>query len=204
MNAGTKSPLLMTPKPPFDQIYQSHYDRVWRFLLHAAADVPTAMELTARCFERALRAWPRYEPTGAPVEAWLLRIAVNEWRRELRRRTLSRFLPLPEPAGTDWEAEHVDLIEVNAAVDSLERDEEYQALRRAIAALPEKYETPLLLRYFEAHSLEEVAAILGRPVGTVKSLVHRGLARLRQDQGLRESLGLSLLEATPQPTKGQS
>ena len=194
----------MNNKPPFDSIYREHYDRVWRFLLHAAADVPLAMELTARTFYRAVRAWPRYEMSAVPVEVWLLRIAVNEWRRELRRRKLSRFLPLPEPAATDWEAEHVDLIEVNAAVDALERNEEYQSLRRAVAALPEKYETPLLLHYFESRTIEEVAAILGRPAGTVKSLVHRGLARLRQDQGLRESLGLTRLEARTQPMKGQS
>lgn len=193
----------MPSKPSFTEVYESHYDRIWRFVLHATADVHMAMELTSRVFYRAVRAWPRYEMSAAPVEVWLLRIAVNEWRRELRRRKLSRLLPLPEPSATDWEAEHVDLTEVNAAVAALEKDEAYRSLRRAIAALPEKYETPLLLHYFESQTFEEVAAVLGRPVGTVKSLVHRGLARLRQDQGLRESLGLSFTEARPQPTKGQ-
>jgi RNA polymerase sigma-70 factor (ECF subfamily) len=193
----------MTSKPAFEEIYEGHYDRIWRFLLHAAADVPTAMELTSRTFSRAVKAWPRFEMLGVPVEAWLLRIAVNEWRRELRRRKLSRFIPLPEPSDNDWEAEHVNLHEVNAAVDALEKEEEYLSLRKALTALPEKYETPILLRYFENLSIEEVASALGRPAGTVKSLIHRGLLRLRQDQGLRESLGLSFGGPTPQPMKGQ-
>ena len=62
--------------------------------------------------------------------------------------------------------------------------------------LPEKYRTPILLRYFEYLSMEEVAAILGRPLGTVKSLVHRGIAKLREDQGLREACGESLIEVS--------
>ena len=192
----------MLAKPTFEEIYESHYDPIWRFLLHASADVHTAMELTSRSFERALRAWPRFELTNVPVEAWLMRIAVNEWRRELRRRKLSRFLPLPEHGIADWEAEHVDLLEVRAVGEELERSEEYQSLRRAVAALPAKYEIPVLLHYFESQTFEEVAAVLGRPIGTVKSLIHRALARLRQDQGLRESLGFSFTEARPQPTKG--
>lgn len=193
----------MTQKPSFEEIYQQHYDRIWRFLLHASADVHTGMELTSRAFYRAVRAWPQYRMSQAPIESWLFKIALNEWRRELRRRKLSRFLPLPEPSMSDWEAEHLDLAEVNSAVELLEKDEEYQSLRKAVAELPEKYETPILLHYFEHQTFEEVAAVLGRPVGTVKSLIHRGLSRLRQDQGLRESLGLSFAEAKPQPMKGQ-
>ena len=52
------------------------------------------------------------------------------------------------------------------------------------------------MQYFEYLSLDEIAAILGRPVGTVKSLVHRGIAKLREDQGLREGYGEIILEAT--------
>jgi RNA polymerase sigma factor (sigma-70 family) len=63
--------------------------------------------------------------------------------------------------------------------------------KRALMRLPEKYRTPIVLKYFEYLSLDEIAAILGRPVGTVKSLVHRGIAKLREDQGLREARAIS-------------
>jgi DNA-directed RNA polymerase specialized sigma24 family protein len=53
-----------------------------------------------------------------------------------------------------------------------------------------------VLRYFEHLSINEVAAILGRPVGTVKSLIHRGLAKLQEDQGLREAYGESIIEVS--------
>jgi len=192
----------MPDKPPFEQVYETHYSQVWRFLLHATADVETALELTSRVFFRALRAWPRYQlSTAAPVEAWLIRIALNEWRRELRRRKLSRFVPLIHLSKAEDESKDLDAHELNAAVEVLEKDEEYRLLRRALASLPQKYETPILLHYFEYMSFEQIADVLGRPVGTVKSLVHRGIARLRQNQGLRESLGLSFSEAEPVTVK---
>jgi RNA polymerase sigma-70 factor (ECF subfamily) len=186
-----------THKPSFEQIYETHYSQVWRFLLHAAADVETALELTSRVFFRVLRAWPRFEPSAAPVDAWLIRIALNEWRRELRKRKLSRLVPLIHLSKAEDESKDLDTHEVNAAVEVLEKDEEYQMLRRALSSLPRKYETPIMLHYFEHMTLEQVADVLGRPVGTVKSLIHRGIARLRQNQGLRESLGLSFSEAEP-------
>ena len=46
--------------------------------------------------------------------------------------------------------------------------------------LPERYETALALRYFEGLKIEEVAVALGKKVGTVKSLIHRGLHRLKK------------------------
>jgi RNA polymerase sigma-70 factor, ECF subfamily len=182
-------------KPAFEEIYETHYDRVWRFLLHASADIHTALDLTSRTFFRAITAWPRYQMTNAPVEAWLLRIAINEWRRELRKRKLASFIPLFDLNSDNDDSELMNDHDVNTAVEELERYEDYRQLRKAIAVLPEKYETPIMLYYFEHLSLEEVAVVLGRPLGTVKSLIHRGIARLRQDQGLREGLGLIFVEA---------
>ena len=76
-------------QPGFEEIYDRYYDDVWRYLLHATEQVETALELTAQTFFRACRAYGRFNHK-APVKAWLLRIAINEWRRELRRRKIRR------------------------------------------------------------------------------------------------------------------
>ena len=49
-----------------------------------------------------------------------------------------------------------------------------------VAGLPERYRAPILLRYVEGLRLEEVARVLGQPVGTAKSNVHRGVNALRE------------------------
>lgn len=182
-------------KPPFEEIYEQYYDDVWRFQLHASADVTSALELTSQTFYRAFHAWPRFEPE-APVKSWLFKIAVNEWKRELRRRKLSRLIPLSlslEAAESDIALEQT---EIESASVEVERNESYLQLHRALMRLPQKYGTPIILRYFEHMSINEVAATLERPVGTVKSLIHRGLAKLQEDQGLREAYGEPIIEVS--------
>lgn len=182
-------------KPSFEEIYDKYYDDVWRFQIHAAADVAVALELTSQTFYRACRAWPRFEPK-APVKAWLLRIAVNEWRRELRRRKLLRVIPMSDRLYSDDPSIVSDEAEVQEVSAEIEKNESYRMLHRALMRLPRKYTTPILLRYFEHMSLDEVAATLGRPIGTVKSLIHRGIAKLQEDQGLREAYGESIIEVS--------
>lgn len=174
---------------------------MWRFLLRAAADAPAALELTSQTFYRACRAWPRFKP-NAPAKSWLFQIAVNEWRRELRRRKLARIVPLfdhLESVDSDIALNQAEIESVSAEI---ERNESYQFLHRALMRLPQKYSTAIMLRYFEHMSINEVAAILGRPVGTVKSLIHRGLAKLQEDQGLREACGESSLEVSQLTVEG--
>jgi RNA polymerase sigma-70 factor (ECF subfamily) len=180
-------------KPEFEVVYDAHYNDVWKFLLHASADVQTALDLTSQTFLRAYRAWPRFKEK-APVKAWLLSIAVNEWRRELRRRKIARVIPFMG-SGDNQEA-GIELVEseVEGVAEEIERNEAYKTLQQAIERLPEKYSTPIMLRYFEYLSIEEVADILKRPAGTVKSLVHRGIAKLREDQGLREACGETVID----------
>ena len=185
----------MNSKPPFEEVYDAHYADVWRFLLHTTADVTTAMEITSTTFFRALRAWPDFQPTRVPIKAWLIRIAIHEWRRELRRRKLSRFLPFSALPEKVTENLTVDESEFSSAGEALEKAEAFRALRQALRRLPKKYEITLLLYYFEDLSLEQVAAVLGRPVGTVKSLIHRAIAQLRRDQGLRNACDVGLDEA---------
>ena len=182
-------------KPTFSEIYDLYYDDIWRFQLHAAANVHTALELTSQTFYRACRAWPRFQP-NAPVKSWLFRIAVNEWRREQRRRMLARIIPLSDLPHVNDSEIAFDSAEAESVSAEIERNESYVRLHRAIMKLPQKYHTVIVLRYFEHMTINEVAAILGRPVGTVKSLIHRGLAKLQEDQGLREAWGESIIEVS--------
>ena len=61
----------------------------------------------------------------------------------------------------------------------LMRVQDQQQIRTALSRLPEPYREVITLRYFGDLSLGEIGAVTGRPVGTVKAQVHRGLQRLR-------------------------
>ena len=110
-------------------------------------------------------------PQGRMLRPWLYRITLNVVRNRLRRRQVPRA-PL-EAAGTQASQDSP------GPAASAERSETRRELTAALAALPRRYREAVLLRHVEDLSYPEAAAVLARPVGTVKSDVHRGLAQLR-------------------------
>ena len=89
------------------------------------------------------------------------------WRRQRRDRTVSL-----EPDSDISVAARSD-------ADGLEAAEEYRLVHKALLELRVKYRTVIVLRYFEDKAVAEICEITGRKEGTVKSQLHRGLARLQ-------------------------
>ena len=136
---------------------------------------------------------------GAVSPVYVLCGFLGSGKTTLLIRLLSHFLDRgvrPSVLMNEFGEIECNAVEVEAVNIEIERNESYQSLQAALKKLPEKYRTPIVLKYFEYLSLDEIAAILGRPVGTVKSLVHRGIAKLREDQGLRDAHSDIILEAT--------
>jgi RNA polymerase sigma-70 factor (ECF subfamily) len=141
--------------------------------LHEAEDVAQEAFVTAY---RSLATWRGEGPFGA----WLTRIAVRLAIRQVGRRKAVTWLRAPMsdgdvldvmaqlPAGTQFQPEHLALTAEHAS-----------ATRRAVADLDEPYREVVALRFFGEHSLEEIASLTGRPLGTVKTHLRRGLLRLR-------------------------
>lgn len=167
----------------FEEFVQACSPRLFRTaLLLAGRDRAAAEDLLQLALERAYRHWGRVCRSGDP-ERYVRRILANaandRWRRANRRpeRPLE-----PGDAGPVVE-DQTDVV--------AERD----FLIRALAGLPLRQRTVLVLRYYNDLTEVEIADALGCSVGTVKSQVSRGLARLR---------GASLRSAGPQaePTGG--
>ena len=134
--------------------------------LHEAEDA--AQEAFVTAF-RALGTWREDGPFGA----WLTRIAVRiAIRRSQRRRSVTWLDPMnPGAAG--------DIVgSPDPATVSL-RAERAADVREAVARLDEPYREVVALRFFGDLSLGEIANQTGRPLGTVKTHLHRGLLRLR-------------------------
>jgi RNA polymerase sigma-70 factor, ECF subfamily len=134
--------------------------------LHEAEDA--AQEAFVTAF-RSLAAWRGEGPFGA----WLTRIAVRiALRRAQRRRDVAWIDPtdpsarIDRPGGPD------------PAIATL-RAERAEGLRDAVRRLDEPYREVIALRFFGDLSLDEIAAETGRPLGTVKTHLRRGLIRLR-------------------------
>ncbi|NLE74141.1 MAG: sigma-70 family RNA polymerase sigma factor [Actinobacteria bacterium] len=158
-----------------EDLYRSHVDRVYRYLLFRLGSVTAAEDVTGQVFLAMVRRLPRYKDQGRPFIAWLYGIARKQ--ALYYRRVESR-------------AEAVDLEQIEDVVADTAGPEATAAererrvmLAEAIHRLPESQRDTVLLRYVLSLSLAETAAALGKSEGAVKQLALRGL------KGLRDLLG---------------
>lgn len=168
--------LAKTQPQYFGELYDRYYSRILNYVYRRTLDVTTAEEISSNTFFKALRGLPDYDHRGK-FGAWLYRIAGNEirlnWRAKRRRRD----------DNAHWREDYARVRfaenQSTAAEDIEEQARQFGQLHDALSRLSELYQAVLALRYFEGMSYEEVADVTERKLGTVKSLIHRGLKRLR-------------------------
>lgn len=117
--------------------------------------------------EASLTAWRKQRSLRDPASfgAWFDRILVNQCRDQLRRRR--RSVSLASPA-----------VEVDVAADPPETGTDPD-LDRALAALDIDHRTVVVLRYWQDRTVDDIAAVVGIPSGTVKSRLHNALRAIR-------------------------
>ncbi len=157
----------------FGVLFERHHDRVRRYVASRVGP-DAADDVVAETFVEALRSRGRFDASmGTDAAPWLLGIATNMLARHktLERRWFERRArALVEPAEGDFE---------DGVVTRADAGERRAHLVAAVAALPERERTPLLLHVLGGLRYEEVATALDIPIGTVRSRISRGTARLK-------------------------
>lgn len=167
----------------FEDLVRAYQDRLFSFALRLTSRREDAEEIAQDAFVRAYRAlatYPAQRIRGMALRAWLYQVTLNVTRNRLRGKKLkvvSLDHPLSARGETAWEAPGAQAERPDARYEESRRRTDMAAL---VAGLPERYRAPILLRYVEGLSLEEVARVLRQPVGTAKSNVHRGVNALRE------------------------
>ena len=160
----------------FAEVVRDHQDEVYGVALRILGDREAALEVANTVFLKAYRSFDRYD-VSRPLRYWLLRIATNEAISAGRARTRDRARRAPAEAAAA-------LADAAATPEAgLLAREARERVRRAVAGLPELYRVPVVLRYFNDLSLEEVAAVTGRPASTIGVQLLRGRAMLRKALG---------------------
>ncbi len=157
----------------FGVLYERYVDRVYNYIYYRTGDTHEAEDLTARVFYRALAHMSEYRTRGAPFAAWLYRIAHNlvaNWHRDRSRHRDVRLDDL------------TSLIEKGDGPQQLvEQDEDARAVLAAIRQLPPERQQLLILKFVDELSNAEIARVMGRSEGAIKSLYHRTLIVLREE-----------------------
>lgn len=165
----------------FDALVLAHQDRLYTIALRMLGDPRDAEEAAQDALVRAYRALATYEAARIRelrVRGWLTTIVLNLCRTRGLRRGARGAPPISldgegplaiEPAASRGEA----------PPEVAERHAERERWDARLAELPPVYRAAVVLRHVDGLSYPEAAAALGRPEGTVKAQVHRGIALLR-------------------------
>jgi RNA polymerase sigma-70 factor, ECF subfamily len=168
----------------FCQLAAEHEGRLLQQACGLARDQSAAEDLVAETLVEAWRSLSRYNGT-CRFSTWLFSILLHRHQKALRR---ARSRPIPLATLPSGEADERRQAQENLAAanpspaDEAMRRETADKLRAAVAALPEKHQQVVLLRFFEDASLAEIAEVLGCSAGTVKSRLHYALEKLREGQ----------------------
>jgi RNA polymerase sigma-70 factor (ECF subfamily) len=146
-------------------LYLLYADNVFGYVLAIVRDEHDAEDLTSEVFARLPRALRHYKHGATPFAAWLLRVARNAALDHLRAQ---RSVPLAEVHATSATAE-------------LQAGERLDALKAALAVLPDDQRQVMLLRLVAGLTPAEVAERLGRSVDAVHALQHRARRRLQAE-----------------------
>jgi RNA polymerase sigma-70 factor (ECF subfamily) len=172
---GTDAALVLAAKAgdasAFGELYERYRDAIYRFCLARTGTAHDAEDLTSDVFVKALRSIDSYQDRGLPFAAFLYRIARNA--------AIDRSRTLKQPLSVDG------LLVEPASKQDVEREAslavDRSILLAALSKLKPEHRDVITLRFIEGYAALEVAQMLGKTEGAIRTLQHRALERLRKE-----------------------
>lgn len=153
----------------FAQLYEEHFDKVYRYVHLRLGDRTEAEDLTQDVFTKALEAIGSYKWRSLPFASWLFRIAHNEVIDYLRKHERVEKVAM----------EDVTLVAESDPLYTTMRNIEIERLVEGIKNLSPAQREVISLRFGAELSIAEVAKALGKSPGTIKALQYNGIVALR-------------------------
>jgi RNA polymerase sigma-70 factor (ECF subfamily) len=168
-----------TDTDAFGLLYDEYYKKIFGYVLHRTANVEVTKDIVSEVFLKALQNIGHFEWRDIPFSAWLYRIAEHEISNGYKRN--KHIIFLKQDIENSSIISDIFLDDESARVEAdIQKHEEFLLLHQCIVKLPHIYQEVIVLRYFEKKPASEICAILGKREGTVKSLLKRGLKKLKK------------------------
>ena len=168
----------------FEELVHRYEKELYGYLRHYLGDAEMAEDVFQQTFLQVHLKCDQFEP-GRKVRPWLYTVATNQAIDYQRRNRRHRMSSLDRATLGDAEEQAGALAELLGGPDAgpannAESAEQYDALHRAVNALPEASRQVVMLVYFQGLKYREAAEILTVPVGTVKSRLHTAMLKLTE------------------------
>jgi len=160
----------MDKKQAFSQIYDEYIDKIYRFVFLKVNSRETAEDIASETF---LRGWKTFQDPGLEIEnisAFLFQIARNLVIDFYRKKGKIKIVAL----------ENVTLsIPDNSSREMTNLNTEMTGIRKALCNLKDDYQDVIIWHYLDELSISEIARILDKSEGTIRTTLHRALKALR-------------------------
>jgi RNA polymerase sigma-70 factor (ECF subfamily) len=164
----------------FSELFKLYYQPIFGYILRRTGSFDDTADIAADTFLKAFRNINNFRYTGISVKVWLYRIATNE---------MNLYFRFKQKHSTIFERINIEENEIfrnylsddRKEIESeLHRHEQFMSVLKELKTLPVKYQEVIALRYFEGKDNKEISEILNINEGTLKSLLSRGLEKLRK------------------------
>lgn len=165
----------------FGQVYEAFHNKIFGYVFRRTTDYEAAKDITAETFLKAYVNIGKFKWRNVSLLYWLYRIATNELNKYFNSHKYT-----PQSLNRIQEEYDIDITDNSNAEtenirlqEDLEKHREFMRINESIKKLGVKYQEVISLRFFEHRSITEIAMILDKKEGTIKSLLSRGIEKLQ-------------------------
>ena len=169
--------------PAFDNLYKKYQNTVFGFAYYLTQDRGDAEDLFQEAWLRIAKKLPD-EVNMQSIKAWIFTVVANLHRDELRKKRIRRLFFLQKAMSLEKENTMFPVLPdqpVSINPEEVNQTDMGRDIAQAMARLPDRQRRVFVLKEIAEFKQAEISDILGIPLGTVKSLMHRAVRRLRRE-----------------------
>ncbi len=160
----------------FGELYEFYYPKIFGYIYRILGDYHLACDITSETFVKAFLKIGSFRWKDVSISSWFFRIATNELNQYFRKKKYSPVTLIDLFVHTELcKDPHYD-----DPTSEIRIEDDFKKLSKQLKTLPPLYQQVIALKYFEELSIKEISEILNKKEGTVKSLLSRGLEKLRK------------------------
>ena len=166
----------------FGLVFDTYYASIFGYIFRRVGDYDKSRDIASETFLKAFLNINNFKWKGISISFWLYRIANNEMMQFYRKQKYApRSLDfIVETNGWDIVDSKTTEEEKTRLESEMRRHEDFLSIQKKIKNLPIIYQEVIALKYFEQKSIREISEILEKNEGTVKSLLSRGIEKLKK------------------------